>query len=279
MPINASFKELTKTDRRKQWKDLKTKHSKAIAKAKLDFDLKLGPALDKYQTQVDKLAKLAATVELNSNQIEPVMNTLGPLETIVASYHDKVKTLDEPAKKELTALLTAIDTDGREWKQLAASLWSQMPTAPTDAQKVAARAFNVPTQNIRLMAVTIVTRGERATAFYTNNKPTARTAAAALASNMVAAARLVGPSAHELGDAASQVVAGSNYELFKTRAKAALGLLQRFKAAAEAFHAKWNIALDDMTIASDTDAVALNGNYQQIVADCDHLIGLIAKLP
>jgi hypothetical protein len=275
----SNFKLLTKTDRRKQWKLLKSKHSKAISAAKLDFDLKLGPALDKYQTQVDKLTKLAATTELHTNQIQPVLLTVKPLKQIVASYRDKVKTLSEPAKKELTALLKAIDADGVAWTELAQALHSQRPTGPTAAQKAAANGVVITLDNLRSIAATIVTRGERARVSYAKAKPNPRPEAAALVSKLVEAARLAGPAAYELANAATQVAAGSNYALFKTQAKAAARLIQGLRKAAEAFHTAWNMDLDVHTVTNDTDALALKGNYDQIISDCDYVLKLIGKLP
>ena len=279
MPLTPQFKDLTKTDRRKQWKLLKSKHSSAISKAKLDFDLKLGSALDKYQIQVDKLTQLAATTELNSNQIEPVLVTTRPLKTIVDSYHDKVKTLPDPAKKELTGLLAAIDADIHSWGQLAVTLQSATPSGPTNAQKAAAHALQIPLDNIRSMALTVVTRGERAKVSYEKGTPNPRPGAAALAGHMVETARLAGPSAHELANAATQVVAGSNYELLKKRATAVAGLVQRFRDAAHEFRTAWDFNSDVNTISADFDAQALKSNYDQIIEYCDGVLALIHKLP
>ena len=44
------------TDRRKEWKALKTKHAAAIKASKVDFDANLGKALDAFETQVKKMA-------------------------------------------------------------------------------------------------------------------------------------------------------------------------------------------------------------------------------
>ena len=131
------------------------------------------------------------------------------------------------------------------------------------------------------MALMIVTRGERAKVSYEKSTPKPRPAAAALASHMVEAARLAGPSAHEAANAATQVVAGSNYELLKKRATAAAGLIQRFRDAAHEFHTAWNMDLDVdvFTVSSETDAAALNSNYAQIIEYCEGALALIHKLP
>jgi hypothetical protein len=279
MPSVASVKQLTKVDHRQQWKGLKSKHSKAIAKAKLDFDEKLGPALDKYQTAVDKLLKLSATTELVSNQVQPVLEAELALKKIVASYHDKVKTLEDPAKKEMTAFLAALEAECAGWEHLTMNTMAAPPKGTTDAQKAAARALAAVLDNIRSVSLTIVTRGERAKVMYEKYKPNPRPEAAALTGHLVESARQGGPAAHEVANAASQVVAGSNYELFKTRAKAAAVAIQRLKDAADEFEAGWSFSATPMTMASDTDAAALHGNHTQLVADCDAALDLITKLP
>ncbi len=280
MPPTSNYRQLMQTDRRKQWKDLKAKHSKAITKAKVNFDLKLGPALDKYQTQVDKLTKLSATTELSSMQVDPVYTASKALKTIVDSYHDKVKLLDEPARKELAALLTAIDNDCLSWEKLAVNTMGTLAKGTTDAQKKAAAGLQIPLDNIRAMSLTLVTRGERAHTFYLEFPQGPRKEAAELTSHVVEAARLAGPAAHELANAAGQVIAGSNYELFKTRAEAASHLVRRLRDAIHAFDAGWAFgATPVMTMAGDTDAMALHGNHNQTVSDCDDVLNKIAHLP
>ena len=279
MPLPSNFKDLTKIDRRKQWKLLKTKHSKAISAAKLDFDQKFGPALDKFQAQVDKLTKLAATTNLNTNQIQPVLDTLKPLKTIAASYQSKAAALGDPAKKELTALLKAIQSDATSWEALAVALMSQMPAAATNAEAQAATELVHYLDEVRKMAHTYVTRGERAVVAYQTQPGNPRPEAAALASRVVEAARTAGPSAYEAANAAENVSGGTNYPLFKARATAAAPLILRLRKAADTFMAGWDFDAAVMTISGDVDAMAMKGNYEQLKQYCDSALKLIKKLP
>jgi hypothetical protein len=281
MAAPSNFRQLLKTDRRKQWKLLKDKHAKAITKAKVNFDEKLGPALDKYQTQVDKLTRLSATAELTSTAVDPVFQASRTLKPIVDSYQGKVKLLDDPARKELAALLTAIDNDCISWAKLAVNTMGSVPTGTTDAQKNAARAVDNPLVQVRAMALTLVTRGERAQVAYMKDPPRPRPNAARLAGHVTEAARLAGPAAFETLNAARQVVAGSNYPLFKTRAEAAIHLIQQLRTALNEFEAKWDINLDSavMTNTSNVDAAALHGNYDQAMQYVNDALTKLARLP
>jgi len=277
MPMPAKFADLTKVDRRKQWKGVKEKHSKTIKAAKLDFDQKLGPALDKYQTQVEKIVALSAKGEINTVQVQPVLEAAQGLEKIVESYTGMVKKLEEPAKKELGGVLAAIEGDIDSWKELAVATSGTPAKGTTDVQKAAAHEVMGILDNIRSMCLTIVTRGPRAKAMYEKEK---RPLGAKLTSQLVEAARLAGSASHELANAAQQVVAGSNYELFKARAKAAGPLIQKALDAENEFMAKWNINLDEHVIAGrDVDASALKGNYDQIKQDFANAVALLNKLP
>ena len=57
-------------------------------------------------------------------------------------------------------------------------------------------------------------------------------------------------------------------------------LIQKALNAAQVFHSKWQINDDPaMTICGDTDAAALNSNWQQIEADFGNVVNQIRKLP
>jgi hypothetical protein len=214
-------------------------------------------------------------------QVQPVLDTLEPLKKIIPTYRDAVKALEDPARKELTALLAAITDDIQSWEQLAVNTMGTTPQGTTDVQKAAASAVTLTLDSIRSMCLTMITRGPRAKASYENNKPKARPKAAALAGHLVESARLAGSAAHELANAASQVSAGKNYELFKARAKAAEGLFQNARDASQQFHDKWDMNLDasEFTNSADVDAKALKENYDQMVSDLDHALALLRKLP
>ena len=277
MPIPGKYANLTKTDRRKQWKGLKDKHSKAISKAKLDFDQKLGPALDKYQTQVDKLTQAAAKTEVTSTMVQPILDTTAPLKKTVPAYKDSVKKLDDPAKKEMSDLLTAIDHDVISWEELVLATMGTISKGTTDEQKKAAHSVITILDNIRSMCLMIITRGPRAVEAY--KKENKRPLGISLASAMVESARSAGSASHELANAAQQVVAGTNYELFKARAKAADTLIQKSLDAAGAYKAKWKISLPDFINIGDTDAKVLESNFVQIESDFTAAITLLHKLP
>jgi len=280
MSPKSSFSELTKNDRRKQWKLLKTKHSQAIKAAKLDFDLKLGPALDKYQAEVDKLTKLAAKTNLDTYQVQPVLEKVWALRKIVPSYSAKVKTLADPAKKELAGLLQAIEADGDGWEVLASELRKQAPAEATKEERDAAEALLTPLDHVHKMSLTIIKHAQVVQPIFERGTPNPRPAAAALVSEFIEAARLAGAAAHQAANAGSQVTAGSNYELFKSRAQALTGSVKRLRAVAQAFHDGWDMNADVMTMAPQIiDAVALNSNYEQIIEYCDGTLKRIAALP
>ena len=267
---------LIKTDRRQQWKDLKTRHKAAIAKAKLDFDLKLGPALDKYQVQVDKVENIAKTAELQSYQVQAVMDAAAPLDKIIKSYQDKVKLLEEPARKELSALLKTIDADCALWLKYVLS--SPTSLGATASQKAAAGALCTDLSQIRGFAEITTTRGPRAQARYEAAKPVPNKAAAALASQLVAAARIAGPLAHKLTDQCGGAAEGKNYPLFKAQAEAAGLAIKRFQKASAAFHDAWGDADHGVTWTSDVDASALQNLHKSMNGLLTRLLSNIGKL-
>lgn len=268
---------LVKTDRRQQWKDLKTRHKAAIAKAKLDFDLKLGPALDKYQTQVDKIESIVKTAELQSYQVQPVMDAAAPLDKIIKSYQEKVKLLDEPAKKELTTLLKSIDADCSQWLKFVLS--SPSGLGATAAQKAAADTLCTDLHQIKGFALTAVTRGARAEARYKAAKPTPNTAAATLTGQLVTSARIAGPLANTLTDQCGEAAGGKNYPLFKSQAVVAAVAIKRFQKASAAFHKAWGEDNDGIAVTDDTDARTLQNMHVSINEILTRVLSNIAKLP
>jgi hypothetical protein len=279
MPPLSEFKLLIKNDRRKQWKLLKTKHKAALAKAKLNFDLKFGPALDKHTANVGKLAQLAGKRELRDADIQPVFESASAMQKIVTAYQTKVQALPDPARKELLAFLKAIDADRQGWRELVLSLQSETSPAPTDAQRAAAQALVIPLDNIRSMSLTLVTRGQRATEAYRVNQPAPRPGAAVLVSAVVEAARLAGPAAHELATAADTAAGGKNYKFFKERAKAAVPVITRLRKAAANFDKNWDMNSDVMTISINVDAQAVRQNFLQTAEYCDDVLAKVGKLP
>src|SRR3954463_7014325 len=116
MPYPAQLGKLVKSDRRKEWRSLKSAHSKAIAASKVNFDAKLGPRLDEYQKAVDAVATAFAKDSVNRVGIQKVVKVAGPVRNVAESYLEQVKTkLSEPARKELTAFLEAVMRDSADW--------------------------------------------------------------------------------------------------------------------------------------------------------------------
>jgi len=118
MPYLPLVGKLVKSDRRGQWTALKSKHRKALAAKKIDFDAGLGPALDKYQVPVKAVTKLFVDEKLNQPALQKVVAAARPLDQIASHYLDTVKGLGDPAEKELTAFLKGITTDCTGWEQV-----------------------------------------------------------------------------------------------------------------------------------------------------------------
>jgi hypothetical protein len=119
MPKSPILAKLVKSDRRKEWTALKTKHKAAIAAKKLDFNAKLGPALDKYQLAVAAANKLFVAEKLSQPLVQKALYAARTLEPIAQTYVSRVKGLGDPAEKELTAFLKAIVADCAGWEQVA----------------------------------------------------------------------------------------------------------------------------------------------------------------
>jgi hypothetical protein len=131
MPYPAQLGKLVKSDRRKEWRALKSTHSKAIAASKVNFDAKLGPRLDDYQTAVDAVAKAFAKDSVNRVGIQKVVKVAGPVRNVAESYLEQVKTkVPEPARKELTAFLEAVMRDSADWLTVD-DLFDQHATRPS----------------------------------------------------------------------------------------------------------------------------------------------------
>ena len=137
MPYLPVVGTLVKSDRRSQWSVLKSKHSKAISTKKIDFDGKLGPALDKFQVQVKAVDKLFAAEQVSQPAIQKLLTTSRPLRGIADYYLDKVKGLGNPAEKELTAFLKAVNGDCLGWEQVLDMLEETISARVSPAQMAA----------------------------------------------------------------------------------------------------------------------------------------------
>ena len=137
MPKSPIVAKLVKSDRRKEWQALKSKHKQALAASKVDFNAKLGPALDKYQLAVAAVTKLFVAEKLNQPAVQKALYAARPLEPIAQNYLGRVKGLGDPAEKELTAFLKAVLTDCAGWEQVAV-LFDQGDTPAMSAAQLAA---------------------------------------------------------------------------------------------------------------------------------------------
>ena len=125
----ATLKELLKSDRRRQWTSLKSKHGKAIAAKKLDFDAKLGSLLDKQHVQVAAVDKLFSRQAGGAADLQKVVAATRPVREIARYYRDKVKGLGDPAEKALVAFLKDIEGDCVDWERALDVISSQAVVA------------------------------------------------------------------------------------------------------------------------------------------------------
>lgn len=137
MPKSPIIARLVKSDRRKEWQALKSKHKQALAASKIDFNARLGPALDKYQLAVAAVTKLFVAEKVNQPAVQKALYAARQLEPIAQTYLGRVKGLSGPAEKDLTAFLKAVVTDCGGWEQVAV-LFDQGDTPAMSAGQLAA---------------------------------------------------------------------------------------------------------------------------------------------
>jgi hypothetical protein len=116
-----------KTNRRKEWKALKTTHAAALKASKVDFDAKLGAAIDKFELQVTKMAAEEFGKKSDTQDWVKVGAAATQLTAIVKPYKTKVSNLPVPTKTAMTTFLKALEDD--------AEMWSEAAKAPTTLQK------------------------------------------------------------------------------------------------------------------------------------------------
>lgn len=268
---NDPLKALLKIDRRAQWKALKAKHKAEIGRAKLDLDLKLGPGLDKYQTQVDKVAKLAATADLTNGDVLPVMRVTTPLFPIVERYQAQVKKLNGPAAKELGAMLTALEAEFQGWDKLASLLPSVRPQAATPAQKAAAKSLVNVLDHVYGQFKNVESRAPRSAIAF---KKEGAADVASAADDLLRTGRAVGPDLLVLAREAGQAAKGTNYPLLKTRAQTVASLMESFSEAAQAY-----LTAVTGRRLTDVDTKALKFYSEDVIRLCGLAREKIAALP
>jgi len=127
--------KLVKSDRRKDWKALKTKHAAVLAAKRLKFEAGFGTALDNYAKPLAVVNKLFVAEKLSQPALQKVVTASRPLDQIAQHYLGNVKGLGGPAEKELSAFLTAVSADCNGWEQV----WDMFEKADLP---VRAPAFN-----------------------------------------------------------------------------------------------------------------------------------------
>jgi hypothetical protein len=118
MPSVPLIGKLTKSDRRNEWKTLKTRHDPALAAKRVKFDAGFGKALDNYQAPVKIVTKLFLDEKLSRKDLQKVVGAARSLEPLARSYVDRVKGVGGPAEKELTAFLKAVIADCEGWEKV-----------------------------------------------------------------------------------------------------------------------------------------------------------------
>jgi hypothetical protein len=149
MPSLSLIGKLTKSDRRNEWKALKSKHDQALAAKQVKFDAGFGKALDNYQAPVKVVTKLFVDEKLSQKDLQKVVGAARSLEPLALSYVDRVKGLGGPAEKELTAFLKAVIADCQGWEQVL-DMFEDTGLKVGPAQQAAVQALNGPLD--RLMA-------------------------------------------------------------------------------------------------------------------------------
>ena len=137
MPYLPKVGKLVKSDRRREWQALKTKHSRAITAGRVKFDAKLGETLDKYQAQVAAINKQFAMQLVSVAAIAKLLTYSRPLRVLAESYQDRVKGLGGPAEKELTTFLSAVQADCRSWEEVSDMFEEETSHIVTAAQRKA----------------------------------------------------------------------------------------------------------------------------------------------
>ena len=144
MPNSSLVSKLVKSDRRKQWTELKSKHKAALAAKKVDFGAKFGAALDKYQLQLKATDKLLAAETLNQAAVDKILVFARPLSNVADHYLMLVKGLGDPAEKELAAFLKGVVADCNGWEQVSNIFEQSDVPAVTAAQLAAVKGLYGP---------------------------------------------------------------------------------------------------------------------------------------
>jgi len=275
--MDTKLAHLVQVDHRRHWKDLKTKHAVAIKAAGLNFEQKLGPSLDKYETQIEALKRSANKGELTNAQIGPIKLLAAPLGRIAEGYVEQVKKLPDPAKKELLGLLTAIEADCKGWEHLV------LPAAAAEMTEAQKEATKIITHQLAKLGDTwannILKRLPSTLGYYEANT-VKYPHAPAIINDLLQKGRATAPQARELSKMGALAEQGQNYPLFKSRAKAMLVGLKAYHDAAKEYHDAYAKSAQNGGIKTDKfiDSHALFGYCGDTIDYCNDIIEAINKL-
>jgi hypothetical protein len=115
MPVKWPTKYSKTTNRHNEWAALKNKHAAAIKAAKIDFDARLGSAVDQFENRIKLVATAGYGAKATLQDLEKVSQAGLSASQVADSYKSKLSRLPDPAKKELTAFLTEIENDAQMW--------------------------------------------------------------------------------------------------------------------------------------------------------------------
>src|SRR6185436_20620860 len=93
MPIKWPALYKKTTDRRKEWKALKTKHAAAIKASHVDFDSKLGPAIDTFEKLVTKVAAEGYGAEGTPDDFRKLSSAGSKMAIVARDYKGKLAAL------------------------------------------------------------------------------------------------------------------------------------------------------------------------------------------
>ncbi len=161
MPIKWPTRYSKTTDRRHEWKALKTRHAAAIKASKINFDAGLGPALDKFETLIKKVAAAGYGDTATLQDLEKVSVAGLDAKKVADSYKTKAAGLTDPAKKELIAFLAEIDADATLWSDATLS----MPVPNANWHAADWEAYRELADHLKI----VVDRGARAEMYFTGN--------------------------------------------------------------------------------------------------------------
>ena len=127
----SPFKSRPKSDRRKEWKALKTKNEKALTKQKIKVEIGLGKELDNLQKQIDTVLALDDK-SLTKKALDPVVTAATKVQASINKLRPKVTAFND-----LTTFLVAVEKDIKWWNKAAGVIAvKQPPRSHWDAREV-----------------------------------------------------------------------------------------------------------------------------------------------